>query len=115
MLLAANSLEDISVELFLSVTQELANHLSTQAFPLQQEVSHTHWSVWNKVSFYQILDAFFWFPGKQERVERKRVRDRKRERERETKRKGVRIQSKSVIIPLHFFPWPNVCQMRDRI
>lgn len=61
--LAANSLEDISVELFLSVTQELANHLPTQAFPLEQEVGHTHWSVWNKVSLYQILDAFFWFPG----------------------------------------------------
>lgn len=61
--LAANSLEDIAVELFLSVTQELANHLPTQAFPLEQEMGHTHWSVWNKVSLYQILDAFFWFPG----------------------------------------------------
>lgn len=59
----ANSLEHISVELFLSVTQELSNHLSTQAFPLEQEVGHTNWSVWDKVSLYQILDAFFWFPG----------------------------------------------------
>lgn len=30
-------------------------------------------------------------------------------------KKGVRTQSKSVIIPLYFCPWPNVCQMRDRI
>lgn len=58
----ANSLKDIPVKLFLSVAQELANHLPTQAFPLEQEVSHTHRRVWNKVSLYQILDAFFWFP-----------------------------------------------------
>lgn len=62
-LLIGNSLKDISVELFLSVSQELANHLPTQAFPLEQEVGHTHRSLWNKVSLYQILDAFFWFSG----------------------------------------------------
>ena len=107
-LLAANSLKNITVELLLSVTQELANHLSTQAFPLQQEVGHTHWSVWNKVPLNQILDAFFWFPGDT-------VEGRERVRQRETNKGGVRTQSKSVIIPLHFCPWPNVCQLRDRI
>lgn len=105
-LLVRNSLKDISVELFLSVSQELANHLPTQAFPLEQEVGHTHRSLWNKVSLYQILDAFFWFSGDTGEG---------RGRERDKKRKKLKTQSKSVIILLHFCPWPNVCQMRDRI
>ena len=49
--------------MLLSVTQELANHLPTQALPLKQEVGNTHRGVWDKISLYQILDAFFWFPG----------------------------------------------------
>lgn len=76
-MLVANSLKDISVELFLSVSQELANHLPTQAFPLKQEVSHTHWSIWNKISLYQILDAFFWFPGDTEKSKEKERQKRK--------------------------------------
>lgn len=62
-LLIWNSLQDISVELFLSVSKELANHLPTQAFPLEQEMRHAYRSVWNKVPLNQILDAFFWFSG----------------------------------------------------
>lgn len=106
---AADSLEDIPVELFLPVTQELANHLPTQAFPLEQEVCHTHRSVWNKVSLYQILDAFFWFP-----TDRKEWR-RRDQKKREARSEWVRTHSKSLIIPLQSDPWPNVCHMRDRI
>lgn len=104
----SHSLKNIPVELLLSVTQELANHLPTQAFPLEQEVGHTHWGVWNKVSVYQILDAFFWLP-------RDTGKERERLRATETNKEIVKSKSKSVIIPLHFCPWPNVCQMRNRI
>lgn len=62
-------------------------------------MGHTHRSVGNKVSLYQILDAFFWFPGKNED-------GREGDTERQ-KRKKVKTQSKSVIIPLHFCPWPK--------
>lgn len=55
------------MKLLLPVSQELANHLPTQAFPLEQEMSHAHRSVWNKAALDQILDAFFWFSGKRER------------------------------------------------
>lgn len=66
-LLPGNLLKDVPVKLLLSVPQELADHLPAQAFPLEQEVSHAHGSVWNKASLYQILDAFLWFSGEGER------------------------------------------------
>lgn len=55
-------LKNISIELLLSVTKELANHLPTQAFTLKKEFSNSQWSVRHNVLFYQILDPFFWFP-----------------------------------------------------
>jgi len=79
-----HSLKNIPVELFLSVTQELANHLPTQAFPLEQEVGHTHRSVWNKVSLYQILDAFFWFPGDTGKSKESETKRSKKERSEDT-------------------------------
>lgn len=105
---AEDSLEDIPVELFLPITQELANHLPTQAFPLEQEVGHTHRSVWNKVSLYQILDAFFWLP-----------RDTGKSRERETKKERgkMRVGEDTFQIcdyPVALLTRPNVCRMRDR-
>lgn len=106
---AADSLEDIPVELFLPITQELANHLPTQAFPLEQEVGHTHRSVWNKVSLYQILNAFFWFP-----------RDTGKSRERETKKERgkMRVGEDTFQIcdyPVALLTQPNVCRMKDRM
>lgn len=70
--LVGDSLEDVTVELFLPVSKELANHLPTQAFPLEQEVGHTHRSVRNKVSFYQILNALLWFSADRAEEERGR-------------------------------------------
>lgn len=77
--LVGDSLEDVTVELFLPVSKELANHLPTQAFPLEQEVGHTHRSVRNKVSFYQILNALLWFSADREEEERGRGGGRGRE------------------------------------
>lgn len=90
------SLKNISVELFLTVAKELANHLPTQAFPLQEEVGNTHRSVRDVASLNQILDPLFWLPtdtGKRKKISR--------ETHTHIQKKGVRIQSKSVIIPVH--------------
>lgn len=58
-----NSLEHVSVELFLPVAQELADHLPAEAFALQQEVCHPHWRVRHKAAFDEVLDALLRFPG----------------------------------------------------
>lgn len=58
-----NSLKDISVELQFAVPQELSNHLSAQAFPLQQEVSHSNGGVWDETTRDQEVDASLWVPN----------------------------------------------------
>lgn len=57
-----NSLKHISVELFLPVAQELADHLPAEAFALQQEVGHPHWSVRHKAALDEVLDALLRLP-----------------------------------------------------
>lgn len=59
-----NSLKDISVELQLAVSQELSNHLSAQALPLQQEVSHSNGRVWDKTTCDQEVDTSLWVPAR---------------------------------------------------
>lgn len=58
-----NSLQHISVELFLSVAQELADHLPAEALALQQEVGHPHWRVRHKATFDEVLDTLLRLPG----------------------------------------------------
>lgn len=84
--LAGNSLEDVTVELLLPVSKELANHLPTQALPLEQEVGHAHRSVRNKVPFDQILNSLLWFPAETHEGEG--------ERQRELQRKNTNKQMK---------------------
>ena len=55
-------LQDISVELLLSVAKEFTNHLPAEAFPLQQEVGHAHRGVRNKPSLSQVLYSLLWLP-----------------------------------------------------
>lgn len=57
-----NSLQHVSVELFLPVAQELADHLPAEAFALQQEVRHPHWRVRHKAAFDEVLDALLRLP-----------------------------------------------------
>ncbi len=59
-----DSLEDISVELQLAVPQELSNHLSAQALPLQQEVSHSDGRVRDETARDQEVDASLWVPAR---------------------------------------------------
>lgn len=47
----------------LAVPQELANHLSAQALPLQQEVSHSDGRVWDEATRDQEVDASLWVPA----------------------------------------------------
>ena len=56
-------LQNVPVELLLSVAQELPNHLPAQALPLQQEVGDAHRGVRDKVPVDQILDPLLWLPG----------------------------------------------------
>ncbi len=58
------SLQDISVELFLSIAEKFSNHLPAQPLPLQQEVSHTNRRVGDESPLSQVLDALFWLPDK---------------------------------------------------
>lgn len=99
------SLKNISVELFLSVAKEFANHLPTQAFPLQEEVGNTHRSVRDVASFNQILDPLFWLPrdtGKRNKYQERHTHTHARPQTHgHTLTERVRIQSKSVIIPVH--------------
>lgn len=55
-------LQDIPVELFLSIAEELPDHLPAQALPLQEKVSHTDRRVGDEPPLSQVLDAFFWLP-----------------------------------------------------
>lgn len=55
-----DSLQDISVERLLAVAQELANHLSAQALPLQQKVGHAYGRVWDEATGDQELKALIW-------------------------------------------------------
>lgn len=55
-----DSLKDISVELQLAVSQELSNHLSAQALPLQQEVSYSDGRVRDKTTCDQEVDTSLW-------------------------------------------------------
>lgn len=50
-------LQDISIEGLLAVAEELSNHLSAQALPLQQEVGHADGCVWDEASRDQELKA----------------------------------------------------------
>lgn len=52
-----DSLKNISVELQLAVSQELPDHLSAQALPLQQEVSHSDGRVRDEATCDQEVDA----------------------------------------------------------
>lgn len=58
------SLQDISVERLLAVAQELANHLSAQALPLQQKVGHANGRVWDEATGDQELKALIWVSKK---------------------------------------------------
>lgn len=51
------SLEDISVEGLLAVSEELSYHLSAQALPLQQKVGHADGCIWDEASRDQELKA----------------------------------------------------------
>lgn len=55
-------LQDVSVELFLSIAEEFSNHLPAQPLSLEQEVGHTNRRVRDEPPLSQILDALFWFP-----------------------------------------------------
>lgn len=44
------SLQDVSVEGLLAVTEKLSNHLPAQALPLQQKVGHADGCVWDEAS-----------------------------------------------------------------
>lgn len=57
-----HSLQDVSVELQLAVPQKLSDHLSAQAFPLQQEVGHPDGRVWDEATRDQEVDASLWIP-----------------------------------------------------
>lgn len=63
-MLYENSLKDVSVELQLAVSQELSNHLSAQALPLQQEVSYSNGRVWDKTTCDQEVDTSLWVPAR---------------------------------------------------
>lgn len=58
--LVCYSLQDVSVERLLAVAQELANHLSAQALPLQQEVGHANGRVGDEATGDQELEALIW-------------------------------------------------------
>lgn len=58
------SLKDISVELQLAVPQELSNHLSAQALPLKQEVSHSDGRVRDETTRDQEVYASLWVPAR---------------------------------------------------
>lgn len=53
-------LQDVPVELLLAVAQELPNHLSAEALPLEEEVCHPNGGVWDEASGDQELDPFVW-------------------------------------------------------
>lgn len=55
-------LKYISVELFLAIAQKLANHLSAEAFSLQEEVCNTNRGIRNESTLNQILYTFLRFP-----------------------------------------------------
>lgn len=59
-----NLLQDISVELLLSIAKKFANHLPAQPLPLQQEVRHANRGVGDEAPLRQVLDALLWFPEK---------------------------------------------------
>lgn len=56
-------LQDVSVELFLPVSEELPDHLPAQPLPLQQEVSHPDRCVGDEPPLRQVLDALLGLPG----------------------------------------------------
>lgn len=56
------SLQDIPVELLLSIAQKFPDHLPAEALPLKKEVSHADRRVGDEPSLGQVLDAFFWLP-----------------------------------------------------
>lgn len=58
----SHSLQDISVKLQLAVAQELSNHLSTEALPLQQEVCYPYGRVRYETTRDQEVDAPLWVP-----------------------------------------------------
>ena len=61
-------LQDIPVELFLSIAEKLPDHLPAQALPLQKEVRDTDRRVGDEPSLSQVLNAFFWLPEWHTRV-----------------------------------------------
>lgn len=65
----AHSLQHILVELLLPVAQELSDHLSAEAFPLQDEARDAHRGVRHKALLDQVLDALLWLPtGAQDKL-----------------------------------------------
>lgn len=48
--------------MFLSISQELSNHLPAEALPLQDEASNAHRRVGYEPSLYQVLNALLGFP-----------------------------------------------------
>lgn len=48
--------------MFLSVSQELSDHLPAEALPLQDEASNPNRSVRYKTSLYQVLDPLLRLP-----------------------------------------------------
>lgn len=65
-------LQDISVEGFLAVAEELSDHLPTQALPLQQEVGHADGRVRDEASRDQKLEALVGVSGTRQTLERRR-------------------------------------------
>lgn len=65
-------LQDISVEGLLAVAEELADHLPTQALPLQQEVGHADGCVRDEASRDQKLEALVGVSGISQTLEGRR-------------------------------------------
>lgn len=70
--LACYSLQDVSVEWLLAVAQELANHLSAEALPLQEKVRHANGRVWDEASGDQELEALIWISEEQRKEKYKK-------------------------------------------
>lgn len=64
------SLQDVSVERLLAVAEELSDHLSAQALPLQQEVGDADGCVWDEASRDQELKTLVRVSETEEKKER---------------------------------------------
>lgn len=58
-------LQDVPVELFLAVAQELPDHLAAEALALEQEMCHPNGRVRDETPRDQELDPFVWISGRE--------------------------------------------------